>query len=189
MKRIILILIMPVLAILLLQSCLTVEKKEYSIKLTGQMSGSAKIRYINIASQKDDGRDVSLKDFGELITDYLEGKKIDEEYPDVSNIDKKLYEENGVLVGEVTFDFDSLTHVKLFKYDKDSPYMCLVKEAFNSEEYESSNGDYGGEKMPVLFWPKNQKEFKWTNVVSKDMNETVGLVNDFKDWQKRQKNK
>jgi len=176
-------------AIIFISGCLTVEKKEYKVKLTGPTSGRGTIKYINIVSQKDDGKDVSMKDFAELITDYIEGDKVKNDFPGISNVNKKIFEENGVLCAEFSFDFDSLHQIKLFKYDTDSPYMLMVKESFSNEEYEESDGEYNINNMPIIFWKKFTKAFYWKTKMSGDMSNTIGLLDQYKSWEKSKKNK
>lgn len=55
--------------------CLTVERKEYKFELTDGGKGKLTITYYNIESEKEEGKDVSMRDFGELIDDYLNGYK------------------------------------------------------------------------------------------------------------------
>ena len=93
------------LSAFIFSGCLTVEKKEYVFKLTGKTSGTLTIKYINIISNNEDDKDVSEQDFQELINDYFNGSSIDEYYPSAKNIEKRLYEENGVLCMEVTMNF------------------------------------------------------------------------------------
>jgi hypothetical protein len=188
MKKIILNSTLFLLVIVLFNGCLTVERKEYNVTLTGANSGKAVIKYINIVSTKDEDRDVSMKDFAELITDYVEGKKLEDEYPNVRNMKKRLFEENGVLCGELTFDFDSLSSVKIFKYDKDSPFM-LVKDNFSNETLNEYNGEMIDEKLPVVFWNKNTKNFTWSTTVSSDISNAVSLLSQYQNWEKTNKKK
>ena len=187
MKKIIVLSLTAIFLVTLISGCLTVEKKEYRLKMTGPTSGKGTIKYINIVSQKDNDKDVSLKDFAELITDYYQGDKFEKDFPDLKNIQKKLYEENGTLVAEFTFDFDSLSHVKIFQFDKDAPYMCLIKESFNSEEYDTSNGIYNWNNLPVIFWKKNTKDFAFNTKMSIDSTKTVSLLEHFRNWEKTNK--
>jgi len=188
MKKIILNSTLFLLVIVLFNGCLTVERKEYSVTLTGANSGKAVIKYINIVSTKDEDRDVSMKDFAELITDYVEGKKLEDEFPNAKNLKKRLFEENGVLCGELTFDFDSLTTVKIFKYDKDSPFM-LVTNNFSNETLDDFDGQMIDDKLPVVFWNKNIKKFTWSTTVTSDVSNAVSLLSHYQNWEKTNKKK
>ena len=69
--------IMLAAAAVLLGGCLGVEKKEYRFTLNPDGSGSGVIRYVNVVSIDDnsgteEAKDVSFKDFAELVSDYLE---------------------------------------------------------------------------------------------------------------------
>ncbi|TAL67696.1 MAG: hypothetical protein EPN82_13700 [Bacteroidetes bacterium] len=189
MKKIFYFVFVLFISLIFINGCLTVEKKEYKIKLTSPTSGKGTIKYINILSQKDNEKDVSMKDFAELITDYIEGDKIQNDFPGISNVKKRVFEENGVLCAEFSFDFDSLNQIKLFKYDKDSPFMLMVKESFSNEEYVESNGEYNINNMPVIFWNKNTKEFSWKTKVATDSANTISLLEQYKSWDKSRKNK
>ncbi|HCN04485.1 MAG TPA: hypothetical protein DIS79_02610, partial [Bacteroidetes bacterium] len=63
MKRTMLTFCLGVLVAISLAGCLTVERKSYKITMTGKQSGTCTITYHNIVSAKDDGKDVSFKDF------------------------------------------------------------------------------------------------------------------------------
>lgn len=188
MKKVILKSTLFLLVIILFNDCLSVERKEYKVSLTGANSGKAAIKYINIVSTKDEDRDVSMKDFAELITDYIEGKKLEDEFPNVRNIKKRLFEENGVLCGELTFDFDSLSSVKIFKYDKDSPFM-LIKDNFSNETLDEHNGEIINENLPVIFWNKNSKIFTWSTTITSDLSNAVSLLSQYQTWEKTNKKK
>jgi hypothetical protein len=42
-----------------------------------------------------------------------------------------------------------------------------------TDEYFSSNGTYGGESMPVIFWDGKEKKFEFKTIVSQaDKNKT-----------------
>lgn len=170
--------------ILFISGCISVEKKDYKIELSSSHSGKATIRFINILSSNEDGKDVSKKDFETFIEDYYEGPRYKEDYPGAYNFEKKFYEENGVLCCELTFDFDSLGTVGLFKFDDDSPYM-FYNSSFSNEEIAETNGVLGGDKMPIIFWKKNIKTFEWKTNVQKDLTETVSLLERFKEWEKK----
>ena len=166
----------------LMSSCLTVEKKEYSFKLTGKESGTLTIKYINIMSIMDEETDVSEDDFNELITSYIEGDEIEKSYPDAKNIKKKLYEENGKLCGEVTLEFENLKDVGLYVHNKKAPLMYYLSGGLGMETFEKSNGEYGGEVMPVVFWNNKQKDLSVVTVVTEPDETTVSLLEQYKKW-------
>ena len=175
--------ILCIVTLTFLAGCLGVEKKEYSFKLKDGQSGTATIKYINIFSTDDNEKDVSFKDFGELVSDYLEGNKIEQDYSGIRDVKKRLFIENNTLCGEITFAFDSLSHVKMFRYE-DGPYMFYVNSGSSpSEKFETSNDTFGGEKMPVIFWNKNTKDFQFRTLVTEDVTGKRSFVKLYKMWQ------
>jgi hypothetical protein len=169
-----------------LTGCLGVEKKEYTFKLKDSQSGTATIKYINIFSTDDNEKDVSFKDFGELVSDYLEGNKIEQDFPGIHDVKKRLFVENNAVCGEITFAFDSLSHVKLFRYE-DGPFMFYVNTGSSpSEKFDASNGNFAGDKMPVIFWSKNTKELNFKTVVTEDVTGKRNFLKLYKMWQSSQ---
>jgi hypothetical protein len=175
----------PVLLILLaflFTGCLTVEKKEYTFQLKDNNSGTLTIKFINIMSMKDDALDVSQGDFEELITNYIEGNEIEVDYEKALVRSKRLFEENGTLCGEVIIDFDNLASVGLYQYDSKSPLMFNVGSFLDSETYLNSNGEFGGEVMPVVFWPKSLKTLTLSTYITDPDETTVGLLTEYHEW-------
>ena len=168
---------------LVFSGCLTVEFKEYTIKLKNDHSGEATIRFINILSEAEDTTDVSADDFKQLIEFYLQGTQLEKDNPGYRNAKKRLYEQDGVLVGEVTFTFDSLSALRIFKYDKESPYMYFVGHPLSSEQYVESNGAFGRDWMPVVFWPKDTKELTLKTKVVSEVSHQRSLLKNFREWQ------
>ncbi len=166
-----------------LAGCLQVEKKQYKLKLTGVNSGTGSIKFINIVSQMEDNKDVSMKDFASVITDYMEGDELLNKYPGIKIKDRKLFEENGLLCGEVTFTFDSLETFKIYRYDETSPFM-LIFDSFGGETYEKSNGDYGKINANIVFWKKTEKEFNWETSIRLDTATTRSMVSNYRKWKK-----
>lgn len=163
--------------------CLTVEFKEYTFKLKNDHSGEATIRFINILSETEDTTDVSADDFRQLIEFYLQGTQLEKDNPGYRNVKKRLYEEDGVLVGEVTFTFDSLSTLRIFKFDKESPYMYFVGHPLSSEQFVESNGSFGRDWMPVVFWPNDAKELTLKTRVLSEVSHQRSLLKNFKEWQ------
>jgi len=166
----------------LLSGCLTCEKKEYSFEMTGKNSGKLTIRFINIMSVMDEGNDVSSEDFDELINTYLYGDQLENDFPEATDIQKKLYEENGMLCAEVTMQFDHLDAVRLFQYDRKSPVMYSLCSAWENETFLDANGTYGGEVMPVVFWPEGTTTLSLTTQVTIPDESCVSLIEQYNNW-------
>jgi hypothetical protein len=175
-------LISIILLAIIFTGCLTVEKKEYTFQLKDSNSGTLTIKFVNIMSMKDDALDVSQGDFEELVTNYVEGNEIETDYEKALVRSKRLFEENGVLCGEVVIDFEDLGSVGLYQYDSKSPLMFNVGSFLDSESYLTSNGEFGGEVMPVVFWPKSLKTLTLTTYITDPDETTVGLLTEYYEW-------
>ena len=184
MKKIYLIPIWVALFAVILSSCLNVEKKEYTVKLNADNSGTMAVKYINIVSTEEEEKDVSMKDFATLITDYYEGDKAIEDFLGAKNMQKRLFEENGVLCAELTFEFDSIGTSNIFQYNEQSPFMAVLGEKFDGETYAESNGEHGLGGLDIVFWDKSIKEFKWSCSVLSDMEGAHSLLKSYKSWEK-----
>ncbi len=66
--------------------------------------------------------------------------------------------------------------------------MLYVGGMTNGEEFFDSNGEFAGEKFPVVFWKNNFKTFTWQTTVQKDTSGSVTLLDKFRDWEKSRKN-
>ncbi|NLJ08406.1 MAG: hypothetical protein GX437_12150 [Sphingobacteriales bacterium] len=168
---------------LFFSSCLTCEKKEYTIEFTGKGSGKLTIIFYNIMSVKENGKVMTEKDFTELTSEYIEGKKIKEQYPNGNLRTCKLFEKDGVLCGKVIIYFEKPEDIKLYQYQGKGPYMMYINTM--SEFYYNSNGTFMGKELPVVFWDKNLKTLTLTTTIEKPDEETISLVEEFRKWQKK----
>jgi hypothetical protein len=184
-------LIFTILAIIV-SSCLTVEKKIYTFQFTGKNSGTLSIKYINLMSMSDynedeDGNavDNSGDDFDDLIVTYLNGTTIEETYPLATNVQKRLFEENGQLCGEVTMDFPNIEAARLYQFSKKSPICFSISNTIDGEYFESTNGTLGNsEFMNVVFWAPGTKTLTVTTGVTEPSEDTQGLLSHYKKWKK-----
>ena len=161
--------------LILFTGCLTVEKKEYIIELTDGTSGTLTVNYYNIMSQPDDGKDVSLEDFGILVDDYLNGDKVNENFPNTTIISKELFEANGMLCGKVVLKFNALKDVKLYRHHEKGPYMWNIFKSF-SETLETTDGEYDKDKFSAVFWSENTKIFKISTIANENVEKNVSLL-------------
>lgn len=169
------------LFLIMLSGCLSVESKEYSFKLNKGKSGTGTIKFINIMSDNKDSSGTPDADYTELIDSYLKGDKLKEDLPNIKNAKKRLFEEDNQLCGELTFDFDDITKLRFYEYKDQGPWCYYL--AFSplgimggSESYFSSNGIYGGENMPIIFWDGSQKEFTFKTTVTSPGKTTISLL-------------
>jgi hypothetical protein len=176
MKRSSISLLLIVVLSIVITGCLTVEKKEYTFQLKDNNSGTLTIKFINIMSMKDDTSDVSDSDFEELMNSYINGDQLESDYENATVRSKRLFEENGVLCGEVIIDFKELNNIGLYQYEVKGPYMMSIGSFLEGETYLNSSGEYGGDIMPVVFWPKSQETLTLTTYVTSPDEATVGLL-------------
>ncbi|RPI18147.1 MAG: hypothetical protein EHM58_06380 [Ignavibacteriae bacterium] len=180
MKKKIIFLAVITLGFMLLNGCLSVETKEYNFKIKKDGSGTGTIKYINIMSDNKDSVGAAESDYQTLVDSYLKGDKLLEEFPGVKNMKKRLFEEDNQLCGEVTFDFDKLTDMKFYKYKDSGPWCYYLgmsaNNMFSSESFFSSNGEYAGQNMPVVFWESNTKDFKFKTTLTAPGEKTISLL-------------
>jgi hypothetical protein len=184
MKKHLLIWIGLISTALFFNSCLTCEKKEYSFQFTGKDSGLLTIKYINIMSTMDDTIDNSEEDFATLMTDYYEGTEIENDFPDAQIVNKRLYEEDGKLCGEIQLEFTGLAMAHLYQHNGKGPLMyCLSCYSIDSEYYNESNGEFGGDIMPVVFWDPELKSLELKTDVTTPDETTPSLLDKWKEGQ------
>lgn len=184
MKKNYLVWIGIIITAFFMSGCLTCEKKEYTFDFTGKDSGRLTIKYINLMSTMDDTVDISEEDFSSLITDYYEGTEIENEFPDAVVVSKRLFEENGVLCGEIVLEFTDLAMGHLYQYKDKGPLMyCLSCYSIDSEYYAESNGEYGGDVMPVVFWDPGLKSLTLSTDVTFPDETTVSLLEKYTEWE------
>lgn len=169
-----------------LSSCLTCEKKEYTFQLTGENSGRLTIRYINIFSNSIDSVGELKVDYDELTEMWLNGEKIERDFPKATRFRKRLYEQDGQLCGEVVMEFENLKDVRLYRQLPHSPLMFSLSAVNDDgENFQQCNGEYGGEFMPVIFWPADAKTLRFSTIIAKPDSTTVSLLDVWKSHQKR----
>jgi hypothetical protein len=178
MKKYYLVLIISVFS-LNLAGCLTVETKEYYFNLKNGNSGEGRIKYINIMRSEDSATTIE-NDYEELVNSYLKGNKPEDELLGIKNLKKRLFEEDNHLCGEITFEFDDISALKFYRYKDDVWCYYIPASSFGifggGESYFSSNGTYGGENMPVVFWEANQRKFEIKTTVSQPDPKNVSLL-------------
>lgn len=178
-------------SILLFSGCLTADHKEVRLTLNADgKSGSGKITFTNIVSEPDDSsKDNSKDDFNNaLITEYYQGRKIEESNKGIKNVKKRLYLDDDRLMGEVTFDFDDVTKLGFYRFKGEGPYMyyTISDGYFTSGQFEATNGTYGDEKtMPVIFWDSNARDFYFKVSLSTPNVVHHSLAKFYSDWVKK----
>jgi hypothetical protein len=190
-KKIAIVIMLSAVAGFLLSGCLGVEKKEYRFTLNPDGSGSGVIRYINLVSiddnsGSDSSKNVSFKDFATLVSDYIEGTKFEEDNPRYKVTGKKLFEENGVLVGEVTFTFTSLDSAGFFRRAgcECCPVLYFNRSETGDETVTETNGRLveGVASSPFIEWEGKTREFTFKTTAMSDLSGTHSMVEYYRTW-------
>ena len=175
-KKLIYILIVLLISVGI-SSCLTCERKEYIFQLTGENSGKLTIKYVNIFSSIVDSAGELMVDYDELINMWLKGEKIERDFPLAKKFKKRLFKENGTLCGEVTMEFDDLSKVHLYRYKNRGPFMFSMSGVNDDgENFAQSNGEFGGDKMPVIFWPDDTRTLRFSTKIADPDSTTVSML-------------
>ena len=174
----------------LFSGCLTAEHKEIRLTLNGDSkSGSGSITFTKITSEPgEDTVNVSKEDFNSLIADYYQGKKIENANKGMHNVKKRLFLSGDDLMGEITFEFDDISKLGFYRHKGEGVFMyyTIGDGYFTSGQFESSNGTYGGEKMPMIFWDASTKDFYIKVALSTPNAAHHSLLKPYKDWSKKQ---
>jgi hypothetical protein len=171
----------------IMTGCLSVERKEYRFKINPDGSGEGTIHFINIVSQDDDGKDVSFKDYAELVTDYLNGTKFESDFPNMKVTGKKLYEDKGTVNGEVNFTFTNADSVGFFTFkDKGCSMLMHFAKSNQSETVIESNGKIitGVTDSPFIVWDSGAKECTFTTRLFEDSTGYRKLVEHYRSYKK-----
>ena len=115
-------------------------------------------------------------------TRVLEGGSPEKDFAGIQNVKKRLFEENGMLIGEIAFTFDSLAAVRLFRYDEESPIMYFAGNPLSSEQLVETDGAFGRDWMPVVFWPAGTKEFYIKTRTQSEVSYRKPLLNHYHAW-------
>jgi hypothetical protein len=110
-----------------------------------------------------------------------------EENPQYTVTDKKLYEKDGVLIGEFSFTFTSWDSSGFFRTENcDCCPTFYYFSGENNETYESSNGEFLGEsgKLPLVLYPAGAKEFSINTTLLTDLTGTHPLIEHYRSWKK-----
>ena len=179
--------LLVVLVGLITIGCLTTEAKEYRFTVKPDGSGEGLIKFTNIRSSDDDERDVSFKDFGELVTDYLEGSSFEDSNPNYKVTGKRLFEEDGVLNGEVTFTFASLADAGFYITADCDCAPVLYPTGSIEGTLAETNGTNLNEtiNVPLLSWSADSKEYYFRSTVTDDTSGTRSLLSHWQDWKNK----
>ncbi|NUO19051.1 hypothetical protein HUU59_06330 [bacterium] len=157
--------------------CLNVQNKTYTFKLNADGTGSGSIFFYNIHSSDEEERDVSFKDFGTLVTDYLEGQTFEGENPDWTITKKDLFEQDGVLCGKVEFTFSNMGAAPIL----------LLPGAIDETLVEHNGTGVALGDAEVIEWTADTKEITYKTEVTSDVENVRNLVEQYNNWKKSKK--
>ena len=166
-----------------LSGCIGAEYKEYRFRVKADGSGEGTVRFVNIVSQDEEERDVSFKDFATLVTDHLEGTSFENDHPGYRVTGKRLLEENGMLVGEVTFTFASLDSVGFLTIPDCACAPVIYLTGSSQETFVESNGrTAGSEQTSFVMWDAGTSEIYMKTSLMSDVSGMRTLLPHFHDW-------
>lgn len=185
MKKLVpLILLLAALSV----GCLNVQNKTYTFKLNPDGTGTGSIFFYNIHSSDEEERDVSFKDFGTLVTDYVEGTTFDDENPDWTITKKDLFEQDGVLCGRVDFTFSSMGSAKLYRTaDCNCAPILLLPGAIDETLTEHNGNAVALGSSEVIEWAADTKEITYKTEVTSDVENVRNLTEHYAAWKKTKK--
>lgn len=179
-------LVIALALLLVLSGCLTTESKEYRFKINADGSGSGKITYVNIVSEEDEGENVAFKDFGELMSDYINGQQFEKDNPHFNVTRKELMEVDGMLNGVIEFTFANADSIGFWRYNTSAPWLYYMGSL--SETLIETDGKYLGNDrdFPLICWEPGSQEFYFKTSVKEDMSDAHGLLPLYKTWKDSQ---
>lgn len=167
------LLILPLVA----SGCLFAAKKIVTYEVRPDGSGTGKIIYTDIASLQEDDHDRSLEDYTALVNEWLYGSQIENRFTGILNPQKRLFVLGDALHGEVVFDFQHYSDVGLYRHNNQGPWMFYAaRYSSNVEGFDTANGSFGGDVMPVVFWPEKTTSFRIVNGFNPNERPTVSLL-------------
>src|SRR5688572_18162827 len=144
---------LSLLAVPLLAGCLEIGKTTYRFDLA-TLQGTLVLADVRTGTPAD-----AAKDFGELVNSYVLGNKVSEDHPTWNVGERRLYEADGMLSGEVGFTFGRASDVGLYQYDKKSPFLWC---AADTETVISTSGEIVGPYPRCVVFDRKTKVFEIT---------------------------
>ena len=148
----------------ILSGCLTAERKVMTLHVNPDGTGSGSIVFYNVKSMQEDDVDRSYADYSRLIDTWLHGDAFEQANPALYNVHKRLFADGNKLNGEITFDFYHYSDIGLYRHNDVGPWMYYAHlNTSEIEQFDTANGQFGGDFMPVIFWPEGTTEFEIEN--------------------------
>ncbi|MBN2892708.1 MAG: hypothetical protein JXL97_12645 [Bacteroidales bacterium] len=153
----------------LISSCLTIDYKKYVFEINSNNSGTITILYANICNTNDSSLQqmTDIEAYEELVSDVFLSDIIRGESEETNLKSKRLFEKDGQLWGEIVLEFDSLSQIGFFQYNKKSPYMFEISNIYEYDSLISTNGKIVimnpvENQGHIVFWDKKTKKMELT---------------------------
>ncbi len=148
----------------LLAGCLTAERKVITLQVNPDGTGSGTIVFYNLKSMQEDESDRALTDYSRLIDTWLHGNEFERANPALYNVQKRLFANKEQLNGEISFDFYHYGDIGLYRHNDVGPWMYYAYlNTSEIEQFDTTNGQFGGDYMPIIFWPEKTTTFEIVN--------------------------
>lgn len=145
------------------------------------------IKYVNIFSSLIDSTGELSADYDEMMDLWLNGEKIERDFPQAKKFKKRLFKENGTLCGEVIMEFDDISKINIYRFKDKGPFMfSMAAVNDDNETFLQTNGEYGGDKMPVIFWPDDSRTLRFSTKIATPDTSCVSMLD---QWEEKQQKK
>ena len=120
--------------------------------------------FLDIMSMQENESDRSLQDYSDLVDTWLNGDAFEQANPALYDVQKRLVADKNKLNAEITFSFSNYQDVGLYRHHNTGPWMYYAYlGSSNMEYFDTTNGEYAGGTMPVIFWPEETTDFRIAN--------------------------
>ena len=147
-------------------ACIGFDKAVVTFSINEDGSGSGKAIFQNIYSIEDYYKDVRLTDFASLIDEYLNDNGFEYDFPGYNIQEKKLFEKNNQLWGQLDFSFEHYSDINIWKYEKcDCCPWILYIDPYTMEVISNSNGEIEvdeDDEVSKIIWDSETNEFQFT---------------------------
>jgi hypothetical protein len=153
-------LLLPVFILILFNGCLTFHKVSYVVKLTNPTEGTVNLTAYDIRSTAKDSKEFE-QDKNNLFQYMLKSDQFlkDQRTQGKDIISRKLYVENGELIGQGEYKFSEIKNVEGMKYEGGFHYLNLSLD----DSVISTNGELIKSKdFKRIMWDSTFTELKFT---------------------------
>jgi len=152
--------VITTLIMIFFTGCLTFHKVSYVVKLTTPTAGTVSLTAYDIRSTAKNNKEFD-QDKNNLFQYMLKSKQFlaDQQTQGKNIISRKLYVEDGKLIGHGEYKFTEIKNVEEMKYDSGFHYLNLSL----GDSVISTNGEIVKSKsFKRIMWDSTYKELKFT---------------------------